>query len=85
MHVCVGSAIVERQPLPVFQQIQKIGSTTAVYFWMFKQRWSTLHLCLSGVEEQPGCGFFYTARGRGQLWDRKHRQISLVGSPVRLS
>lgn len=82
MRVCVGSVIAECQPLPVFQQIQKIGSTTAVYFWMFKQRWSTLHLCLSGVEEQPGCG---AARGRGQLWDRKHRQISLVGSPVRLS
>lgn len=59
MRVCVGSVIAECQPLPVFQQIQKIGSAAAVYFWMFKQRWSTLHLCLSGVEEQPGCGFFF--------------------------
>lgn len=28
---------------------------------------------------------FFAARGRGQLWDRKHRQISLGGSPARLS
>lgn len=34
--------------------------------------------------EAAGCGFF-TDRGRGQLWDRKHSQISLVGSTISLS
>lgn len=52
MCVCVGYVIAESQPLPVFQQIQKTGSVAGVYFWMFKHRWSALHLCFSGVEEQ---------------------------------
>lgn len=52
MCVCVGYVIAECQPLPVFQQIQKTRSIAAVYFWMFKHRWSALHLCFSGVEEQ---------------------------------
>lgn len=71
-YVCVcGSAsyvIAEYQPLPVFQQIQKTVSLAAVYFWMFKHRWSALHLCFSGVEEQRVLwGFFRRERKRAAL------------------
>lgn len=64
-------------------QSQHARCDTVNYFWLFKHKYSELHLCFTGVEKKQPAGF-HRDRKRVAL-GQEDKQISLVGSPISLS